>query len=45
MRLTVMLIRGLNAVELGVVVTGVKSYEWRGVLHTPEEILCGKRQR
>jgi len=37
--LTVTLIFGLNAVELGMAVTGVKSYKWRGVLHTPEEIL------
>jgi hypothetical protein len=37
--LTIMLICGLNAVELGVALTGVKIYVFRGVLHTPEEIL------
>jgi hypothetical protein len=37
--LTIMFICGLYALGLGMVVTGVKSYEWRGVLHTAEEML------
>ena len=38
MGLTIRFICGLNAVEFGMVVTGVISYDWRGVLHIPVEM-------